>query len=139
VTEAGPFQGTRFFHAHTNATMQVAMAAAYNTIAAARVICRLSGVSIAVLHELLPEGGVAGCEEGVFAGVPAKEVRGFGVKAMMFASGPDFVEEEGARDVEGAVQVVGEAAFFAARVADEGAEFGFKEDFLARLGAQDDD
>ena len=88
---------------------------------------------------MLPEGGVARGEEGVFAGVPAKEVRGFGVQAMMFAGGPDFVEEEGAGDVDRAVQFVGEAAFFAARGADEGAEFGFEEDLLAGLGAQDDD
>lgn len=88
---------------------------------------------------MLPEGRVARGEEGVLAGVPAKEVRGFGVQAMMFARGPDFVEQEGAGDVERAVQVVGEAAFFAACGADESAEFGFEEEFLARLGAQDDD
>jgi hypothetical protein len=88
---------------------------------------------------MLPKGGVARCEEGVLAGVPAKEVRSFGVKAMMLASGPDFVQQESTGDVERAVQVVGEAAFFAACGADESAEFGFEEDFLARLGAQDDD
>ncbi len=66
------------------------------------------------LGELLPEGGVARGEEGVFAGVPAEEMRSLGMKAMVFAGGPDFVEQEGAGDVEGAVQVVGEAAFLAA-------------------------
>src|ERR1700686_981897 len=48
------------------------------------------------LGELLPEGGVASREEGVFARVPAEEMRSFGVKAMMFTGGPDFMEEESA-------------------------------------------
>ena len=58
---------------------------------------------------------------------------------MVFTGGPDFVEQEGAGDFDGAMQVVGEAAFFAAGGGDEGAEFGFEEAFLAFLGAQDDD
>jgi len=66
-------------------------------------------------------------------------MRGLGVKAMVFASGPDFVEQKGAGDFEGAVQVIGEAAFFAAGRGDEGAEFGFEEEFLAFLGAKDND
>jgi hypothetical protein len=61
------------------------------------------------------------------------------VKAMMFAGSPDFVEEVGAGHVERAVEVVGEAALLAARGADEGAKFGFQEEFLAGLGAQDHD
>jgi hypothetical protein len=69
---------------------------------------------VTVLGDLGPEGGVAPSEEGVFAGVPAEEMRGLGVEAMMFAGSPDFVEQEGAGDFEGAVQVVSEAAFFAA-------------------------
>jgi hypothetical protein len=91
-----------------------------------------------VLCELGPESGVAGGEESVFAGVPAEEVRRLSVKAMMFAGGPDFVEEEGTGDFEGAVQVVGEAAFFAAGGGDEGAEFGLEEWLLAFLGAEKD-
>jgi hypothetical protein len=90
------------------------------------------------LSELLPEGGFAAGEERVFAGIPAKEMRGFSVKAMMFAGGPDFVEQEGARDFEGAVQVVGEASFFAAGGGDQGAEFRFEQTFLTFLGSEDD-
>ncbi len=56
----------------------------------------------------------------------------------MFAGGPDFVEEEGAGDFEGAVQIVGEAAFLAAGRGNEGAEFGFEEGFLALFRAEDD-
>jgi len=66
-------------------------------------------------------------------------MRGLGVEAMVFAGGPDFVEEEGAGDFEGAVQVVGEAAFFAAGGGDEAAELGFEDEVLAFLGAEDDD
>jgi hypothetical protein len=66
-------------------------------------------------------------------------MQSLGVKAMVFTGGPDFVKEEGTGDVEGAVQVVGEAAVFAAGGSDEGAEFGFEEAFLAFLGAEDDD
>jgi hypothetical protein len=63
---------------------------------------------------------------------------GLGVQAMVFAGGPDFVEQEGAGDFEGAVQVVGEAAFFAAGGGDERAKFGFEQRLLAFLGAEDD-
>ena len=66
-------------------------------------------------------------------------MRGIGVEAMVFASGPDFVEQEGAGDFNGAVQVVSEAAFFAAGGGDEGAEFGFEQDFLTLFCAQDHD
>ena len=85
-----------------------------------------------------PEGGVAGGEEGVFAGVPAQKMRGLHVKAMMLAGGPDFVKQEGAGDFEGAMQVIGEAAFFSAGGRDEGAQFGFEEELLAFFGAEDD-
>jgi hypothetical protein len=66
-------------------------------------------------------------------------MRPFGVKAVMVAGGPDFVEEKGARHVEGAVQIVGEASFFAASGSDQGAELGFEQAFLAFLGPEDDD
>src|SRR6266404_1151525 len=100
--------------------MQVTMDAAYNVMAVHRMMCRRSCMSILVLGELLPEGGFAAGEEGVFAGVPAQEMRGLGVEAMVFAGGPDFVEQEGAGDFEGAVQVVGEAAFLGAEDDDQG-------------------
>ena len=57
----------------------------------------------------------------------------------MFAGGPDFVQQEGAGDLERAVQVVGEAAVLATGGGDERAELGFEEAFLAFFGAQDDD
>ncbi len=99
---------------------------------------RLGRRALLLLSELLPEGGVAAGEERVFAGVPAQEMRGLGVQAMVFARGPDFVEQEGAGDFEGAVQVISEAAFFAAGGGDERAKFGFEQRLLAFLGAEDD-
>src|ERR1700719_509248 len=63
-------------------------------------------------------------------------MRGLHVKAMMLAGGPDFVEQEGAGDFEGAVQVVGEAAFFAARGSDQSAELRFKHAFLTFFGPE---
>ena len=51
----------------------------------------------------MPEGSVAGGEERVFAGVPAEEMGRAGVRGMVFAGSPDFVEKEGARLVEAAV------------------------------------
>jgi hypothetical protein len=65
-------------------------------------------------------------------------MRSLGVEAMVFAGGPDFVQQEGTGDVEGAMQVVSEAALFAASGADEGAEFGFEERLLSFLGAEND-
>ena len=92
-----------------------------------------------MLCDVGPEGGVTSGEEGVLACIPAEEVRSLGVETVMIAGGPDFVQKESAGRVEGAVQVVGEAAFFSAGGRDEGAQFGFEEAFLARLGAQNDD
>jgi len=91
------------------------------------------------LDELLPEGGVTSGEEGVLACIPAEEVRSLGVETVMIARGPDFVQKESAGRVEGAVQVVGHAAFLAAGGADECPELGFEQTFLAFLGAEDND
>src|SRR5258707_2669113 len=118
--------------------MQVAMDAAYNVMAVHRMMCRRSSMSILVLGELLPEGGFAAGEEGVFAGVPAQEMRGLGVEAMVFAGGTDFVEQEGAGDFEGAVQVVGEAAFFAAVGGGETAGVRFEDAVTDCLCARGD-
>src|SRR5258708_3715589 len=118
--------------------MQVTMDAAYNVMAVHRMMCRRSCMSILVLVELLPEGGFAAGEDGVFAGVPAQEMRGLGVGWMVSAGGPAFVEKEGAGDLEGAVPVVGEAAFLAAGGGDGGAEFCFEEEFLAFFGGEDE-
>src|SRR6266481_1702542 len=107
-------------------------------MAVQRMMCRWSCMGIPASGELLPKGGFARREERVFAGVPAEEMRGFSVKAMMFSSGPDFMKKERAGDFEGAVQIVGEAAFFTTGGGDEGAKFGFEEEFLAFFGAEDD-
>ena len=92
-----------------------------------------------MLCEVGPEGRVAAGEKSVFAGVPAKEMRGLGVEAMVFAGGPDFVEQEGAGDFKRAVEIVSEAAVFATGGGDERSQFGFEEAFLAFLGTEDDD
>jgi len=63
-------------------------------------------------------------------------MRRVGVARVSFAAGPDFVEQEGAGAVGGTVEVIGEAAVFFARGADEGAEFGFEEHFLAVAGTE---
>jgi hypothetical protein len=83
-----------------------------------------------------PERSVASGEQGVFARVPTEKMRGFHVLAMMFASGPYFVEQEAAWRLDRAVKIVGDAAFLAAGWGDEGAEFGFKERFLPGFGAE---
>ena len=88
---------------------------------------------------MLPVGDVAGGEERVLAGVPAKEVGRVGVAGMGFAAGPDFVEQEGGGAFGGAVQVIGEAAVFLSSGTDKGAQFGFEEHLLAVARAQLDD
>lgn len=65
--------------------------------------CRESG-------DQFPEGDFPGGEEGVFACAPAQEMRRSGVASVMFAAGPDFVQQEGAGHFRGAVKIVGEAA-----------------------------
>jgi hypothetical protein len=91
------------------------------------------------LCDVRPEGGIATDEKGILAGVPAKEMGSLGVPAMMIARGPHFVEEESAGHLKGAVQVVGDAAFFAARGSDQGAELGFEQTFLSFFAAEDHD
>lgn len=83
-----------------------------------------------ILDHLLPVGDLAGGEEGVLAGVPAQKVRRVGVPRVSLAAGPHFMEQEGHGAVEGAVQVVGEAAVFFACGAYQGAQFGFEEHVL---------
>src|SRR6266404_2511331 len=58
---------------------------------------------------------------------------------MIVASGPNFVEQETVGQLDGAVEVVGDAAVFATSGRDQSTEFGFEEKFLARFGAQDHD
>ena len=55
----------------------------------------------------------------------------------MVTGGPDFVEQKRTGDVDGVVQVVDEAAFFAAGGPDQGAELGFEQALLTFFGSQD--
>jgi len=88
---------------------------------------------------LLPEGRIARSEQRVFAGVPTQKMRGAGMSGVVFAAGPDFVEEKSAGLVSAAVQVVLEAAFLFARGADQGAQLGFEQRFLTIAGAKQND
>jgi hypothetical protein len=76
---------------------------------------------VLVLRESGPEVGVSGGEEGVFTGVPAQEMGRLLVARVVIAAGPDFVQEKCSRAVGGAIEIVGEAAFFFARGRDKGA------------------
>jgi len=89
-----------------------------------------------MLGELVPEGGFAGGEERVFAGVPAEKMRGAGVGGVVLAGSPDFVEQESAGLVGASMKVESQAALFLARWREESSEFGFEEDVLAFLGAE---
>src|SRR6516164_2926978 len=91
------------------------------------------------LRDLLPEGGVTRGQQRVFAGVPAQEMRRARVRSVMFAAGPDFVEQKSSRLVRAAVQVILETAFLFARGTNQGAKFGFEKRFLAIPGAEQDD
>jgi hypothetical protein len=83
----------------------------------------------------MPEGGFAGGEERVFAGVPAEKMRGAGVRGVVLTGSPDFVEEESARLIGAGVKIKAQAALFLARRRDQRAEFGFEEHVLAFFGA----
>ena len=49
-----------------------------------------------------------------------------GVFRVGFATGPNFVQEESAGSIDGAVQIIAEAAFFFARGTCQRAEFRFQ-------------
>ena len=87
----------------------------------------------------MPEGGFAGGEERVFAGVPAEEMGGAGVRGVVLAGSPDFMEKESARLVGASVKIESQAAFFLAGGSDQRAEFGFEQHVLAFFGAKRDD
>ncbi len=87
------------------------------------------------LRELVPEGGLAGGEERVFAGVPAEKMRGAGVGGVVLPGSPDFVEQESAGLIGATMKIESQAALFLARWREESSEFGFEEDVLAFLGA----
>jgi hypothetical protein len=91
------------------------------------------------LRELVPEGGFAGGEERVFAGVPAEKMWCAGVRGVVLAGSPDFMQKESARLVWASVKIESQAAFFLARRRDQRAEFGFEEHMLAFLGSKRND
>ena len=62
-----------------------------------------------------------------------------GMRGVVLAGSPDFVEKEGAGLVGATMQVKSQAPLFLARWRDERAKFGFEEDVLAFLGAKSDD
>ena len=88
---------------------------------------------------MVPKHGFAGGEERIFAGVPAQEVRGFGVGGVVFAGFPDFVKKKVTGIFGGAMQIVLQAAFFLAAGGNESAKFGFEEEVLTFFGTQGDD
>ena len=58
---------------------------------------------------------------------------------MIFARAPYFVEQEGVGWLNGAMQIILDAALFAASGSDQRAQLGFEQSLLAGLGAQDHD
>lgn len=88
---------------------------------------------------VVPDGGVAGDQQRIFARVPTQEMRSAGVRGVVFAAGPDFMEQVGAGVLEAAVQVVLQAPLFFASGSDEGTKLSFEKQLLALLGAQYDD
>lgn len=70
------------------------------------------------LRELVPEGGFAGGKQRVFAGVPTEKMWRAGVRGMVLAGSPDFMEKKSAGLVDATMQVKSQAAFFLARGRD---------------------
>ena len=62
-----------------------------------------------------------------------------GVLGVRFAAFPDFVEQECAGRVDGAVQIVAKAAVFFSSGSDHAAQFRFEDGFLAFARAQQND
>lgn len=89
------------------------------------------------LGDLMPESRVAGGEERIFAGVPAKKMWRAGVRGVMVAGFPDFVEEKSAGLFDAAMQIKTHATVFFARGSDEGAQLGFQKQVLSLFGAHD--
>jgi hypothetical protein len=65
-------------------------------------------------------------------------MRGAGVRGVILASSPDFVEKESAGLVGARVKIKSQAALFLARERKERAEFGFEEHVLAFFRAERD-
>jgi hypothetical protein len=88
---------------------------------------------------LVPGGGVAGGEQGVFTSIPAEEVGSLVVSGVMIAGLPDFVQEIYAGLVGATVEIVLKAALFLAGGMDESTELGFEEQVLAFACTQGND
>jgi hypothetical protein len=87
----------------------------------------------------VPEGGFAGSQERIFAGIPAEEVRRFGVCGVVLAGLPNFMEKIGAWLIGAAMEIELEATLFLSRGIDQRAKFGFEKQILAFAGAQEND
>lgn len=87
----------------------------------------------------MPEGCFTGGEERVLTGVPPEKMRRAGVRGMVFAGSPDFMEKKSAGLVDTTMEVESQAALFLARRRNQGAEFRFEKHVLAFLGAERDD
>src|ERR1700719_2176821 len=66
-------------------------------------------------------------------------MRGAGVRGVVLAGFPDFMEKKSSGLVDATMKIESQAAFFLARRRDERTKFGFEEDVLAFLRAQSDD
>ena len=87
-------------------------------------------------EDLLPEGSVASRQERIFAGVPAEEMGRVGVLGVRISVFPNFVEQQCAGRVRGAIQIVTKAAVFFSSGRYHSAQFRFENRLLAFAGAQ---
>ncbi len=62
-----------------------------------------------------------------------------GVRGVVLAGSPDFMEKESAGLVGATMKIESQAALFLARRCNKSTEFGFEKDVLAFLGAQRND
>jgi len=62
-----------------------------------------------------------------------------GMRGMVLAGFPDFMQKKSSRLVDATMKIESQAAFFLARGRDQCAELGCKEHVLAFLGAEGDD
>jgi hypothetical protein len=62
-----------------------------------------------------------------------------GVRGVVLAGSPDFMEKESAWLVDATMEIEAQAARFLARWRDQRAEFGFEEHVLAFFGSKRDD
>ncbi len=96
-------------------------------------------LSNSLLGNLLPKSCVARGQEGIFSCIPTQKMRCLRVEAVILAASPDFVQQKCAGQFGAAVQVVGEAALFAACRPDKSPKLGLEQQFLPLSCAQIDD